>query len=36
MTETNTDAIWLTQDAFDKLTAELEYLKGEGLSLIHI
>lgn len=22
--------IWLTQDAFDKLTAELEYLKGEG------
>ena len=22
--------IWLTQDAFDKLTAELAYLKGEG------
>ena len=34
MTETNTDAIWLTQDAFDKLSAELEYLKGEGRRLI--
>lgn len=24
------DVIWLTQDAFDKLSEELEYLKGEG------
>lgn len=31
MTETQQSAVvWLTQDAFDKLTAELEYLKGEG------
>ena len=37
------DTVWLTQEAFDKLTQELEYLKGEGrtaiankLSLIHI
>ena len=25
-----TDAIWLTQDAYDKLAAELEYLKTKG------
>ncbi len=27
-------AIWLTQDAFDKLTAELEHLKTEGRSTV--
>lgn len=28
------DVIWLTQDAFDKLSEELEYLKGEGRDLV--
>ncbi len=26
--------IWLTQDAFDKLSEELEYMKGEGRRLV--
>ena len=30
MSEEQISTIWLTQDAFDKLSAELEYLKGEG------
>lgn len=30
MSENTTDVIWLTQDAFDKLTEELEFLRGEG------
>lgn len=30
MAETDTNTIWLTQDAFDKLTEELEHLTGEG------
>ena len=30
MAENATDTIWLTQEAFDKLSDELEYLKGEG------
>ncbi|WP_420175862.1 transcription elongation factor GreA [Luteococcus sp. OSA5] len=30
MTENATDTIWLTQEAFDKLSEELEYLKGDG------
>lgn len=30
MSENTNDIVWLTQDAFDKLTEELEYLKGEG------
>lgn len=30
MSENTRDVIWLTQDAFDKLTEELDYLKGEG------
>ena len=30
MTETQQNVIWLTQDAFDKLSEELDYLKGEG------
>ena len=30
----NPDVTWLTQEAFDKLSAELEYLKGEGRRLI--
>ena len=30
MAENPTDVIWLTQDASDKLTEELEYLKGDG------
>lgn len=34
MTDLNPAAIWLTQDAFDKLTAELEYLRGEGRRLV--
>lgn len=28
------DTVWLTQEAFDKLTQELEYLKGEGRTVI--
>ena len=28
------DTVWLTQEAFDKLTQELEYLKGEGRTAI--
>lgn len=28
------DTVWLTQEAFDKLTKELEYLKGEGRTKI--
>jgi transcription elongation factor GreA len=28
------DTVWLTQEAFDKLTKELEYLKGEGRTTI--
>lgn len=28
------DTVWLTQEAFDKLTKELEYLKGEGRTMI--
>ena len=30
MVENTTDTIWLTQEAFDKLSDELEYLKGDG------
>ncbi|MDN5563413.1 transcription elongation factor GreA [Luteococcus japonicus] len=30
MSENATDVVWLTQDAYDKLTGELEYLKGDG------
>lgn len=30
MSEISNDVVWLTQDAFDKLTDELAYLKGEG------
>lgn len=30
MAETTTQTVWLTQDAYDKLTAELENLEGEG------
>ena len=30
MTETRNTVTWLTQEAFDRLTAELEHLKGEG------
>ena len=29
-----TPTIWLTQEAFDKLTAELAYLKGDGRRLV--
>ncbi len=28
------DVIWLTQEAFEKLTKELEYLKGEGREVV--
>ncbi|ERF54939.1 transcription elongation factor GreA, partial [Cutibacterium avidum TM16] len=28
------DTVWLTQEAFDKLTQELAYLKGEGRTII--
>lgn len=30
MAEQTSDTIWLTQEAFDKLSNELEYLKGDG------
>ncbi|MGO4956544.1 transcription elongation factor GreA [Luteococcus sp. Sow4_B9] len=30
MTENATDTVWLTQEAFDKLSAELAHLKGDG------
>ena len=30
MVDANTTTTWLTQEAHDKLTAELTYLKGEG------
>lgn len=30
MAENATDTIWLTQEAFDKLSEELAYLKGDG------
>ena len=32
MVDNVNETIWLTQDAFDKLTKELEYLKGDGRS----
>ncbi len=32
--EQTTNVIWLTQDAFDKLSDELDYLKGEGRRLV--
>lgn len=34
MSDNTHDAIWLTQDAFDKLTNELEYLKTEGRAAV--
>lgn len=34
MSENTTDAIWLTQEAYDKLTEELEQLKGEGRAAV--
>lgn len=34
MADEQTPQIWLTQDAFDKLTAELTYLKGEGRATV--
>ena len=30
MTETTVGATWLTQEAYDRLKAELDYLSGEG------
>ena len=30
MSETTSNVVWLTQEAYDKLSSELEYLKGEG------
>lgn len=34
MTADQNDVVWLTQDAYDKLMTELEYLKGEGRTLV--
>lgn len=34
MSEQHTSTIWLTQEAFDKLSGELEYLKGEGRAAV--
>lgn len=34
MSEQQIQTVWLTQEAFDKLTAELEYLKGEGRTAV--
>ena len=30
MADEHIDTIWLTQEAYDKLAGELEFLKGEG------
>ncbi|RHA43664.1 transcription elongation factor GreA, partial [Cellulomonas rhizosphaerae] len=30
VTDTTAPATWLTQEAYDRLTAELDHLKGEG------
>ncbi|MDQ7992009.1 MAG: transcription elongation factor GreA [Propionicimonas sp.] len=34
MVDEHLTTTWLTQDAYDKLTAELAYLKGEGRQLV--
>ncbi|MFV0451751.1 MAG: transcription elongation factor GreA [Propioniciclava sp.] len=34
MSETQNPTVWLTQEAYDKLTAELEHLKGEGRTTV--
>lgn len=34
MSEAQIATVWLTQEAFDKLAAELEYLKGEGRTAV--
>ena len=34
MSDTQNSTVWLTQEAFDKLTEELEYLKGEGRTTV--
>ncbi|MGH8869693.1 MAG: transcription elongation factor GreA [Actinomycetes bacterium] len=34
MTETNENVTWLTQEAYDRLSSELEYLSGPGRSEI--
>ncbi|WP_203568438.1 transcription elongation factor GreA [Aestuariimicrobium ganziense] len=34
MSENAENTVWLTQDAYDKLTEELEYLKGEGRTAV--
>ena len=34
MSDAQNSTVWLTQEAFDKLTAELEYLKGEGRTTV--
>lgn len=34
MAEQQTPAVWLPQDAYDKLVAELEQLKGEGRAMV--
>jgi transcription elongation factor GreA len=34
MSDAQNSTVWLTQEAFDKLTAELDYLKGEGRTTV--
>jgi len=34
MAENSTETIWLTQDAYDKLRDELDYLQGEGRATV--
>ena len=34
MSDTQTSTVWLTQEAYDKLTAELDHLKGEGRAMV--
>ena len=34
MSDAQNSTVWLTQEAFDKLTDELEYLKGEGRTTV--
>ena len=34
MSDAQNSTVWLTQEAYDKLSGELEYLKGEGRSTV--
>ena len=34
MSDAQNSTVWLTQEAFDKLSDELDYLKGEGRTTV--